>query len=102
RSFERIARNRKIHAVEIVDQNSDAQQKRNRPPPARNFFAAKQCLWHELRPFAVAIIAYPVARPSKNPMAMFDKTKLAGASVLVQLNHCFRIRSEERRVGKEC
>jgi len=22
---------------------------------------------------------------------MFDKTKLAGASVLVQLNHCFRI-----------
>ena len=91
RSFERIPRNRKIHAVEIVDQNSDAQQERNRPPPARNFFAAKLCLWHGLWPFAVAIIAYPARAPTENSTIMFDNTELASASDLVWLKHCFKI-----------
>src|SRR5207302_650243 len=50
-----------------AEQTSDAQPERNRPPPARNFFAATLCLWHGLRPFAVAIIAYPARAPTKKP-----------------------------------
>src|SRR5207302_10215651 len=77
RSFERNPRNGKIHAVEIVDQSADAQQEHNRPPPARNFFAAKLCLWHGMRPFAVAIIAYPARAPiEKTPWPCLTRLNL--------------------------